>query len=600
MSFYGLIAIFADMNPRYLLSLLTVLMALVAMASGNFDWTLRLEYLRIRATDPKAPVSERMACYDSLIRSAGDKVPAEYTIGKARLYESIGDFVSSQREFDALYSRLPADSMSYRCLALHHMASAQYYNGHPGDAIRNALTLIEMDKPDSLLYYNMETSLLLAHIFSSSGLNELADRYIAAAHKAFERMEHVGIEESLLSNFHARLLYSESCTLTDRDDFEGAFALLKEAHTLATDSLDRLDIVKQMACIYGCRNQTETALELYSQSIGQKNFNINEAIAVTSIIKLLLSSGRVDEAQKVASRYAVMLDALNGGFVGLDIKYLRARIALSAGDTSAAFRYLYDAFCLSDSAYRALESEYVKEVINVEEARRGISDRDNTLKHNAMKNALLIVLGLSVFVAAVVIVVGRKRRKRLLAEKTRLEEMCRQHDDETSDSEARYNQEMTAMALRMARIDETLVAVKKESSNLMSNPRESLRTIREAVRSLESQIDVWEVFRTYFEGVNQRFFDKLYQIHPQLTNSEVRMCAFILLNLTTKEIAQMSNRLVRTVETIKYNLRKKLAITESTEAYMRHISVADDVEVARLRDAAIAAAIADKDKDEKK
>lgn len=100
MSFYGLIAIFADMNPRYLLSLLTVLMALVAMASGNFDWTLRLEYLRIRATDPKAPVSERMACYDSLIRSAGDKVPAEYTIGKARLYESIGDFVSSQREFE--------------------------------------------------------------------------------------------------------------------------------------------------------------------------------------------------------------------------------------------------------------------------------------------------------------------------------------------------------------------------------------------------------------------------------------------------------------------------------------------------------------------
>lgn len=286
--------------------------------------------------------------------------------------------------------------------------------------------------------------------------------------------------------------------------------------------------------------------------------------------------------------------------VWMDIKYLRARIALSAGDTSAAFRYLYDAFCLSDSAYRALESEYVKEVINVEEARRGISDRDNTLKHNAMKNALLIVLGMSVFVAAVVIVVGRKRRKRLLAEKTRLEEVCRQHDDETSDSEARYNQEMTAMALRMARIDETLVAVKKESSNLMSNPRESLRTIREAVRSLESQIDVWEVFRTYFEGVNQRFFDKLYQIHPQLTNSEVRMCAFILLNLTTKEIAQMSNRSVRTVETIKYNLRKKLAITESTEAYMRHISVADDVEVARLRDAAIAAAIADKDRDEKK
>lgn len=49
------------------------------------------------------------------------------------------------------------------------------------------------------------------------------------------------------------------------------------------------------------------------------------------------------------------------------------------------------------------------------------------------------------------------------------------------------------------------------------------------------------------------------------------MAAYMLLNLNSKEIAQLTYRSVRTVDNIKYKLRKKMGVVESTEIYLRRI-----------------------------
>ena len=53
---------------------------------------------------------------------------------------------------------------------------------------------------------------------------------------------------------------------------------------------------------------------------------------------------------------------------------------------------------------------------------------------------------------------------------------------------------------------------------------------------------MWDVFKTYFEQTHPDFFKTLYTLHPDLSPNEVRMCAYIMLNLTTKEIAGLTNR----------------------------------------------------------
>ncbi len=87
------------------------------------------------------------------------------------------------------------------------------------------------------------------------------------------------------------------------------------------------------------------------------------------------------------------------------------------------------------------------------------------------------------------------------------------------------------------------------------------------------QDNMWEMFKTYFEQTHQNFFKSLYRAHPDLSPNEVRMCAYIMLNLTTKEIANITNRSPRTVETVKYRLHKKLGLEEeTTSAYLNRIA----------------------------
>jgi DNA-binding CsgD family transcriptional regulator len=66
------------------------------------------------------------------------------------------------------------------------------------------------------------------------------------------------------------------------------------------------------------------------------------------------------------------------------------------------------------------------------------------------------------------------------------------------------------------------------------------------------------VFETNFEQVHHDFFTSLKTHYPDLSQRELRLCAFIKMNLTNKEISPLLNISVRGVETARYRLRKKM------------------------------------------
>lgn len=67
-----------------------------------------------------------------------------------------------------------------------------------------------------------------------------------------------------------------------------------------------------------------------------------------------------------------------------------------------------------------------------------------------------------------------------------------------------------------------------------------------------------EVFDVNFEKVHHEFFEKLKELYPNLSKKELRLCAFIKMDLSNKEISPLLNISVRGVETLRYRLRKKL------------------------------------------
>lgn len=72
--------------------------------------------------------------------------------------------------------------------------------------------------------------------------------------------------------------------------------------------------------------------------------------------------------------------------------------------------------------------------------------------------------------------------------------------------------------------------------------------------------DEWKVFETNFNELHEDFFRDLLEKYPKLTNKDLKLCSYLRMNLTTKEIAPLMGISVRGVEVHRYRLRKKMEL----------------------------------------
>ncbi|MEG2666217.1 MAG: hypothetical protein RSA02_04290, partial [Bacteroidales bacterium] len=127
------------------------------------------------------------------------------------------------------------------------------------------------------------------------------------------------------------------------------------------------------------------------------------------------------------------------------------------------------------------------------------------------------------------------------------------------------NRKLTSKALVIAQTQEQLNGIKEcmQKCKETKDEQEKNTLLKEMENALgRMELDKgWDEFKLFFEQVNGDFYEKLFAISPELTKTEQRICALLALNLTAKEIASITNRSVRTIETFNYRIRKKLKIS---------------------------------------
>lgn len=78
---------------------------------------------------------------------------------------------------------------------------------------------------------------------------------------------------------------------------------------------------------------------------------------------------------------------------------------------------------------------------------------------------------------------------------------------------------------------------------------------------------IWEDFEKSFSEINISFYKDLQNTYPTLSKNEKRICAFIKLNMSTKDMASLLNISSRGVESARYRLRKKMLLNQKTNLY---------------------------------
>ncbi len=118
------------------------------------------------------------------------------------------------------------------------------------------------------------------------------------------------------------------------------------------------------------------------------------------------------------------------------------------------------------------------------------------------------------------------------------------------------NKELLTFTLTTAQKNQLLQDINDELNNVSDAAQ--LRKVKHIINAAMGNEADWEEFKVRFEQVHQSFFDKLKTTFPQLTANDLRLCAFIKLNLNSKQVASLLNIAPSSVDISKYRLKKKL------------------------------------------
>ena len=118
------------------------------------------------------------------------------------------------------------------------------------------------------------------------------------------------------------------------------------------------------------------------------------------------------------------------------------------------------------------------------------------------------------------------------------------------------SRELAISTMSLIKKNEFLNSIKNELLKLGDN--NNVKQIIMIINNNLNNTDDWKLFEEAFNNADKDFLKKVKDKHPELTPNDLRLCAYLRLNLSSKEIAPLLNISSRSVEVKRYRLRKKM------------------------------------------
>jgi len=159
---------------------------------------------------------------------------------------------------------------------------------------------------------------------------------------------------------------------------------------------------------------------------------------------------------------------------------------------------------------------------------------------------------------------ARDLREKQLEERLKSEkEIMKLRNDNLRDKVEHQSSQLASSTLGIIRKNESLLLIKDEVEKKRKQIAGRLHdgfldsVLKLIDRNIEHQSD-WEYFQNHFDNAHENFTHRLKDIYPNLTPKDLRLCAYLKMNLSSKEIAPLLNINIRSVEVHRYRIRKKL------------------------------------------
>jgi tetratricopeptide (TPR) repeat protein len=256
-----------------------------------------------------------------------------------------------------------------------------------------------------------------------------------------------------------------------------------------------------------------------------------------------------------------------------------AKIMASNGFYNSAYQYQIKQNGLRDSLTVVNNERIMREMeVKFQTARK--DDEIKLLKStNEIKSKNNLLLTLSIVALSLILTlalilfhfksVGMARHRKLFEKEKVINEQTAEIREKEQllmkEQLESKNRELAAKALEMLRLNETIsnIIEKLEEHNERSNSDgKTSENLNAIISGLETQLkdNTWVEFEKIFKNIHSEFFHKLFAICANLTPAEIKVAAFLRLNLNTKEIAAVTYKSEAGVKSARYRLRQKLGL----------------------------------------
>ncbi|MEG1916205.1 MAG: tetratricopeptide repeat protein [Muribaculaceae bacterium] len=520
-----------------------------------------------------------------------------YLMAIGNVTQSLSDIKASDQAFSrALQIASTHNFNTIRIKLLYNISANLSNRGQYVEAIKNLQQVIECANEIGESRMLAMAYAKSASIFNLQGNNSLAmEYYLYALHAYEQKDDKQGIFFNLINiagiNF-------------EQAEYNEALKNINQAHQIAKAANDSSMIaicLTNIGNVYhqmkrpDAINYLQKALHLVREknapqtinllnSIGdiyieQGKFseaekNLNEALDIAQKSNIKFACGEVLKTLGILcytkKEYARSIDYANQALeLGSKIKYralkkdsykLLADIYASSGNYKDAYINYVGFKNETDSIFAEknvrkialLESAYKydkeKQILTVEKV-------NQQLKIKNQRNYIFFLIALTTLLFMLIYQLYRSNR---------LKKKALQLEIDKVNQELEYSQkEMVSATLKMVQKSESdaysIKVLKEIEQNTNKEGEDSIRSLISYYKN-KSAYTNWEEFELLFLKVNNDFYDKLNQRFPELTLNERKLCVFFKLNMTSKDIAQITFQSEEALKKARTRLRKKLGL----------------------------------------
>lgn len=570
---------FIVMRLQGFLVMVLLAMPFACMAS---EMSAKATFYLEKAREKNAPLAERCAAYDSVLSLDSHRNDWDLYMEKANLLGQENHHKESKQIYDHIVSSIPSDDIGPLCRSVFGRGNMLLYAHNISLAVNDFYKILSIVKPDSLHYWDAKSFLRLSNASYLLGKHEASALFYNEAAKTYNELSRKGlIPEAEKNRFKKHAHLAKGFIHLEREEYDKAFAEMKKTLDYELDNHQRMVLLLDLGLVFHRKGDLDIAAQYYREVIaGEEPGATSRAQSIINMIDLFLAKNDTDSAAIMIDRYADEItrrrDDGSKVFWWVNVASTEAR----TGNYEKAAQAWERAYRLNDSIKSILNSTAVSGLMDHGPGAAGELNRATlSVENPRLKVWTWIVVAIILLLSALVTTLWRKRRKECAS--------AGKHDNKASECDGggtdqeldKYKRQVVVMSMYMEKINKIFNEVTRDTDGSMVMNADNLDRIRKAIRELSEEQHLWKVFSSYFEEVNQDFFNRIYKINPAISTSEARMCAYMLMKLTTKEIAALTNRSVRTVESTKYNLRKKLRISGNAEEWMHRLSIATPSEL---------------------